>query len=95
MRFRLVDLAHVPEEDDLEPPEDPDRPEDFGASEDVPFDLLELPLEPSPPSDELPPPPDEPAPFLDSPPESPSDPFFSEDAASLSEEAAFLYSSLR
>ena len=63
----------------FDPSEEPEEPA---------FDLLELP--PSEPPPEEPPPSDEPFFPLDLSAESPPDPFFSEEATSLSEEAAFL-----
>ena len=67
----------------FDPPEEPEEP---------PFDLLDPPSEdPPPPSDDPPPPPsDELFPPLDFSVESPPDAFPPEEAASLSEEAAFL-----
>ena len=66
----------------FDPSEDPEEP---------PLDLLEPPSEdPPPPSDDPPPPPDELFPPLDFSAESPPVVFFSEETASLSEEAAFL-----
>jgi hypothetical protein len=84
----VFDRLEVPEElDELEESEEPEEP---------PFDLLKLPpeelaSEAPPRSDELLPPlafPPESLP--ESLPESPPDALFSEAAASLSEEAAFL-----
>ena len=67
----------------FDPPEEPDE---------SPFDLLDPPSEdPPPPSDDPPPPPsDELFPPLDFSVESPPEAFPPEEAASLSEEAAFL-----
>ena len=61
-------------------------------AEEPPFGLLEPPSEdpPPPPSEDPPPTSDELFPALDFSAESPPDAFFSDEAASLSEEAAFL-----
>ena len=66
----------------FDPSEEPEEP---------PFDLLEPPSdEPPPPSEDPPTPPDEPFAPLVFLAESPSDAFFSDEAPSLSDEAAFL-----
>jgi hypothetical protein len=79
-----------------------DPPEELEEPEEPVFESLELPPEDPPPEappaedppSEEPPPSDElfPAPdfFAESPAESPPDALFSEEAASLSEDAAFL-----
>ena len=87
----------------MPPPEGFDPPDAVDGSEETPFDLLEPPSEPlPPPSDELARLLDEPAPALDASPEFELEPLAtlseaapSSEASSLSDDAAFLYSSLR
>ncbi len=72
---------------------EPEVPEELDESEEPAFDLFELP--PEEPASEAPPPSDEPFPSLDFPPESPPEslpesPPDALEAASSSEEAAFL-----